>query len=57
MYHIPYSDIPDVDGGRPEWLDGLWRRYGTDRDDLAAALKVARSIRAETAKGPAKPAA
>ncbi|MDP4003350.1 hypothetical protein [Methylobacterium sp. NEAU K] len=46
MYHIPFSEIPDGSEGRVSWLDDLWRRYGTDRDDLAAALKVARSIQA-----------
>lgn len=45
MYHVPFSDIPDAGAGRPEWLEALCRRYGTDGDDLAAALKVARSIR------------
>ncbi|WP_336489559.1 hypothetical protein [Methylobacterium nigriterrae] len=54
MYHVPFSDIPD---GRPQWLDDLCRRYGTDRDDLAAALRVAYSIQAETPNGPAKSAA
>ncbi len=38
MYHVAYSDILGANGGRPEWLEGLWRRYGTDRNDLAAAL-------------------
>jgi len=47
MYHVPFSDIPDAKAGRPEWLDALCRRYGTDGDDLAAALKVARSIQAD----------
>lgn len=44
MYHIPFADIPDGATGRPEWLDGLRRRYGTDCSDLDAALRVARAI-------------
>ena len=57
MYHVPFSDIPDAEAGRPEWLDDLWRRYGTDRDDLAAALRVARTVRPGAAPAPSKSAA
>ncbi|MGU3664021.1 hypothetical protein ACLBX9_07530 [Methylobacterium sp. A49B] len=49
MYHVPFSEIPDAEAGRPEWLDGLWGRYGTDRNDLDAALRVARSVQGEGA--------
>lgn len=45
MYHIPFTDIPAAEAGPPEWLDRLWRRYGTDRNDLNAALRIARSLR------------
>ncbi|APT32819.1 MULTISPECIES: hypothetical protein [Methylobacterium] len=45
MYHVPFSEIPEAEAGPPDWLENLWHRYGTDRDDLAAALRVARSIR------------
>lgn len=45
MYHVPFSDIPDADVDPLQWLDDLCRRYGTDRDDLAAALRVARTVR------------
>ncbi|AWN42798.1 hypothetical protein [Methylobacterium durans] len=45
MYHVPYSDIPDAADARPQWLDELCRRYGTDCDDLAAAVRVARTMR------------
>jgi hypothetical protein len=45
MYHVPFSDIPDAEAERPEWLDSLRRRYGTDRNDLDAALRVACLIR------------
>ncbi len=44
-YRIPFRDIPEGEDGRPRWLDDLCRRYGTDRDDLAAALRVARRFR------------
>ncbi|CAO4139487.1 hypothetical protein [Methylorubrum aminovorans] len=47
MYHVPFADIPEAEDGRPGWLDDLRRRYGTDGDDLAAALRVARTVRAE----------
>jgi hypothetical protein len=48
MYHVPFSEIGET-GERPlPWLEALHRRYGTDRDDLAAALKVARAIRPGT---------
>ncbi|ACB24610.1 transporter [Methylobacterium radiotolerans] len=57
MYHVPFSEIPDAEAGRPEWLDGLWRRYGTDRDDLAAALRVARTVRPGATPAPSKSAA
>lgn len=46
MYHVPFSDIPNDETARPGWLNDLCRRYGTDGNDLAAALKVARSIQA-----------
>ncbi|WP_414468224.1 hypothetical protein [Methylobacterium currus] len=39
------------------WLDALCRRYGTDRDDLAAALRVARAKRPGAAAAPLEPAA
>lgn len=43
MYHVPPADIwPRSDGTLP-WLDALCRRYGTDREDLTAALEVARA--------------
>lgn len=57
MYHVPFSDIPEPEAGRPEWLDDLWRRYGTDRDDLAAALLVARTVRPGATPPPSKSAA
>lgn len=57
MYHVPFTDIPDAEAIRPEWLDALFRRYGTDGDDLAAALKVARSVQAAAANGAPKSAA
>lgn len=44
MYHVPFADIPGADTRRPEWLESLWRRYGTDRNDLDAALRVARAV-------------
>lgn len=53
-YYVPYCEIPDTDGVRPPWLDDLFRRYGTDKDDLAAALKVVRSIQPEIADATAK---
>lgn len=44
MYHVPTAEVwPSPDGTLP-WLEALYRRYGTDRDDLNAALKVARTI-------------
>ncbi len=45
MYHVPFIDIPNAEDGRPAWLNDLCRRYGTDGDDLAAALRVARTLR------------
>jgi hypothetical protein len=54
MYHVPFADIPDTEAGRPEWLDTLCRRYGTDGDDLAAALRVARTVRAEAKSSASK---
>jgi len=55
LYHVPFSEIPDA--GRPDWLESLWHRYGTDRDDLAAALQVARSIRSAATPEPSRSAA
>lgn len=44
MYHVSATAIwPGPDGTLP-WLEALCRRYGTDRGDLDAALKVARTI-------------
>lgn len=57
MYHVPFSDIPDAEDGRPAWLEALGRRYGTDRDDLAAALRVARAMHHGAAAAPSKSAA
>lgn len=57
MYHVPYSEIRDADAGPMPWLDALCRRYGTDRDDLAAALRVARAKRPGAAAAPLKPTA
>lgn len=51
-YHIPFSDIPDTPDQWPAWLNALCQRYGTERDDLAAALRVARTVRL---KGKAMP--
>lgn len=45
MYHVPYAEILEAANGQPRWLQDLCRRYGTDRDDLAAALRVARAVR------------
>lgn len=45
MYHVPFSEVPDAADARPRWLDDLCGRYGTDRDDLAAAVRVARTMR------------
>lgn len=56
MYHVPFSDIPNDEAARPGWLNNLCQRYGTDSNDLAAALKVARSIQA-AADGTSKSAA
>ncbi|WP_419951658.1 hypothetical protein [Methylobacterium sp.] len=44
MYHVQASEIWDENGRPPGWLESLYRRYGTDRDDLRTALKVARSL-------------
>lgn len=45
-HHVAAAEIrPGPDGTVP-WLDALRRRYGTDHDDLDAALKVARWLRA-----------
>ena len=44
MYHVPFSEISPTDDGPAPWLEALRRRYGTDRNDLDAALKVAREI-------------
>ena len=49
MEHVPVSEIPDADAGRPEWLESLRRRSGTGRNDLDAALKVGRALRGEGA--------
>ncbi len=57
MYHVPFSEIPDADDEPPRWLDDLCRRYGTDRDDLAAALRVARTVRPGAVAAPSEPAA
>jgi hypothetical protein len=44
MYHVAAAEIwPGPDGTLP-WFDALRRRYGTDHDDLEAALTVARSL-------------
>ncbi|MER2265309.1 hypothetical protein [Methylobacterium oxalidis] len=43
MYHVAAEQIWPESNGTLPWLDALCRRYGTDRDDLNAALKVARS--------------
>ncbi len=52
MYHIPFADIPPGARGQPEWLDSLRRRYGTDCNDLDAALRVARTIQQDNAPQP-----
>lgn len=57
MYHIPFSEIWNAGDGRLPWLDALCRRYGTDCDDLNAALKVARSLRQDPVGEPSKTAA
>jgi hypothetical protein len=57
MYHVPYSEIRDADAGPMPWLDDLRSRYGTDCDDLAAALQVAREKCPGTGIAPLKPAA
>ncbi|MEE7448990.1 hypothetical protein MRF4_14955 [Methylobacterium radiotolerans] len=57
MYHVPFAEIPDAEAERPDWLADLWNRYGTDRDDLAAALRVARSKLREAKPSLARPAA
>ncbi|ACL57301.1 hypothetical protein [Methylobacterium nodulans] len=44
MYHVPAAEIGSVDERPPQWLDDLWRRYGTDRNDLTAAVAVARRV-------------
>ncbi|MFH6783271.1 MULTISPECIES: hypothetical protein [Methylobacterium] len=49
MYHVPFSEIPAADDGSAPWLESLRRRYGTDRNDLDAALKVARGILSDAA--------
>ncbi|GJD76358.1 hypothetical protein [Methylobacterium goesingense] len=44
MYHVLAAEVwPGPDGTLP-WREAPYRRYGTDRDDLNAALKVARRI-------------
>ncbi|UIN37345.1 hypothetical protein [Methylobacterium oryzae] len=55
MYHVPFADIPDTGAARPDWLDALFRRYGTDGDDLSAALRVARMVRTEANATASKP--
>lgn len=57
MYHVPYSEIRDADAEPMTWLDDLCRRYGTYRDDLAAALKVACDRHLGAGAVPLKPAA
>ncbi|ACA17299.1 hypothetical protein M446_2877 [Methylobacterium sp. 4-46] len=44
MYHVAAAEVGAVGDAPPRWLDALWRRYGTDRDDLSAALAVARQV-------------
>lgn len=44
MYHVPFAEISLSDDGPAPWLEALRRRYGTDRNDLDAALRVARGI-------------
>ncbi|GJE12215.1 MULTISPECIES: hypothetical protein [Methylobacterium] len=56
-YHIPFADLPDTGTARPDWLDALFRRYGTDGDDLSEALKVARTVRSGAKATASKPAA
>lgn len=53
-YHVPFSEISETSRGRLAWFEALCRRYGTDRDDLEAALKMARAIQAETADAGSK---
>ncbi len=55
-YHVPFSDIPEAGDGRPPWLDDLCRRYGTDGNELAAALRVARTVRSKAKAAPSKSA-
>lgn len=57
LYHVPFADVPEAEAGRPRWLDDLLRRYGTDRDDLAAAVTVARAMRPGADAALLKPAA
>ncbi|KQU19042.1 hypothetical protein ASG63_07795 [Methylobacterium sp. Leaf94] len=44
MYHVSAAEIWSGPDGTLPWLEALHRRYGTDREDLDAALKVARTI-------------
>ena len=44
MYHVPAAEIWLEGSEPPRWVRDLRQRYGTDRDDLDAALKVARTV-------------
>jgi len=49
IYHVPFSEISPADDGPAPSLEALRRRYGTDRNDLDAALRVARRILTDAA--------
>ncbi len=52
MYHVPFSEISPADDGPAPWLEALRRRYGTDRNDLDAALRVARAVLKDASSAP-----
>jgi hypothetical protein len=45
IYHVPFFEIRSAGNGPSPRLDALHRGYGTDREDLLAALKVTRTLR------------
>lgn len=51
-YHVPAADIWPATAVPPEWARDLYHRSGVDRDDLDAALDVARSVFARPAALP-----
>lgn len=56
IYHVPFFEIRSAGNGPSPRLDALRQGYGTDREDLLAALKVTRTLRPDAGGPSLRPA-